>query len=193
MRIVTYRRAINSFALYKSPGVDGIFPALLQKAQEVVIPHLVRIFCACLLTGYVPAVWGQVKVVFIPKPNRNCYSGPRDYRPNSLTSFFLKTLERLVDKYLRDVALGLVPLHSNQCAYQTGKSVETALHQLMVRVEKVLDQQETSLGVLLDTEGAFNNTCYDAMCDALVGHGSEYTIVQRIRATWLWQPSIEHL
>ena len=58
-RVVTYRRvewAIDSFAPYKSPGVDGIFPALLQRAQEVVIPYLVRIFRACLATGYVPAI-----------------------------------------------------------------------------------------------------------------------------------------
>jgi hypothetical protein len=80
-RVVTYRRvewAIASFAPYKSSGVDGIFPALLQKGQEVIIPHLVRIFCACLSTGYVPVIWRQVKIVFIPKPGRNSYSGPRD-------------------------------------------------------------------------------------------------------------------
>jgi hypothetical protein len=50
-RVVTYRRvewAIDSYAPYKSPGVDGIFPALLQKVREVVIPYLVRIFLACL-------------------------------------------------------------------------------------------------------------------------------------------------
>jgi hypothetical protein len=105
--VVTYRRvewAIDTFAQYKSPGVDGIFPALLQQALEIVTPHLVRIFRACLVTGYVPAMWRQVKVVFIPKPGRNCYSGPRDYRPISLTSFLLKTMERLVDRYLRDNA-----------------------------------------------------------------------------------------
>jgi hypothetical protein len=78
--------------------------------------------------------------VFIPKPGRNSYSGPRDYRPISLTSFLLKTLGRLVDRYLRDETLALVPMHSNQHAYQAGKSVETALHQLVVRVEKALDQ-----------------------------------------------------
>jgi hypothetical protein len=61
--------------------------------------------------------------------------------------------------------------------------VETALHQLVVRVENVLDQQEIALGVFLDIEGAFNNTCYDTMCDALVRHGSKYTIVWWIRAT----------
>jgi len=60
MRVVTFRRvewAIDSFAPYKSPGVDGTFPALLQQAREVVIPYLVRIIRACLATGYVPAIW----------------------------------------------------------------------------------------------------------------------------------------
>jgi hypothetical protein len=128
-------------------------------------------------------MWRQVKVVFIPKPGRNSYSGPRDYRPISPTSFLLKTMERLVDGYLRYETLALVPLYSNQHAYPAGKSVETALHQLVVRVEKALDQQEVALGSFLDIEGAFNNTCHDTMCDALVRHGSEYTIVRWIRAT----------
>jgi hypothetical protein len=115
--VVTFRRvewAIDSFPLYKSPGVEGIFPALLQQAREVVIPYLVRIFRACLATACVPAIWRQVKVVFIHTPGRNTYSGPRDYRPISLTSFLLKTMERLVDRYLRDEALAIVSLHPNQ-------------------------------------------------------------------------------
>ena len=141
MKVVTYRRvewAIDSFAPYKSPGADGTFPALLQLAREIVIPRLVRIFRACLSTGYVPAIWRQVKVVFIPKPGKDSYSGPRDYRPISPTSFLLKTMERLVDRHLRD-DLAFTPLHSNQHAYQAGKSVETVLHQLVVRVGKALD------------------------------------------------------
>jgi len=123
-RVVTFRRvewAIDFFAPYKSPGVDGIFPALLQQAPEVVIPYMVSIFRAFLATGYVPAVWQQVKVVFIPKPGRSTYSGPRDFRPISLTSFLLKTMERLVDRFLRDEALAIVPLHPHQHAYQAGK------------------------------------------------------------------------
>jgi len=83
--------------------------------------------------------------VFIPKPSRNSYSGPTRYRHNSLTSFLLKTMERLVDRYLQEKALALMPLHPNQHAYQAGKSVEMALHQLVL-VQKVLDQQETDLG-----------------------------------------------
>jgi len=68
----------------------------------------------------------------------------------TLHFILLKTMERLVDRYLRDEALALVPLHPNQQGYQAGKSVETALQQLVLQVEKVLDQQETALGVFLD-------------------------------------------
>ena len=179
-RIVTYRRvrwAIDSFAPYRSPGMDGIFLALLQEGWEILIPYLVRIFRACLATGYISAMWRQVKVLFIPKPSSNSYCGPRDLRPISLTLFLLKTIERLVDRFLRDEILALQPLHSNQHAYRAGKSVETALHQLMVWVEKALDQQEIALDVFLDTEGVFNNTSYDSMCVALARHEAYHTIV----------------
>jgi hypothetical protein len=95
----------------------------------------------------------------------------------------LKTLERLVDRFLRDEILASQPLHPNQHAYQAGKSVETALHQLVVRIEKALDQQEVALGAFLDIEGAFNNTSYDSMCTALARHGVNHTIIRWVKAT----------
>jgi hypothetical protein len=50
-------------------------------------------------------------------------------------------MERLVDRYLRNEALAIVPLHPNQHAYQAGKSVEMSLHQLVVWVEKALGRE----------------------------------------------------
>jgi hypothetical protein len=87
-------------------------------------------------------------------------------------------MERLVDRFLKDKILALKPLHPNQHAYQTGKSVKTALYQLVVWVAKAFHQQEITLGIFLDIEGAFNNTSYDSMCAALAKHGVDYTIVQ---------------
>jgi len=86
-RVVTYGRvvwAIDSFAPYKSPRMDGIFLALLQEGWRVLVPYLVTTFHACLATGYIPAIWCQVKVVFIPKPGGNSHGGPKDFRPTSL-------------------------------------------------------------------------------------------------------------
>ena len=92
-------------------------------------------------------------------------------------------MDRLADGFLRDEILAFKPLHPNQHAYQTGKSVDMALHQLVVRVEKALDQREIILGVFLDIEGAFNSTSYDSMHAALTRHGVDYTIIRWIRAT----------
>jgi hypothetical protein len=92
-------------------------------------------------------------------------------------------MERLVDRYLRDETLALRPLHPNQHAYQTGKSVDTTLHQLVVRVEKALDKREIAFGIFLDIEGAFNSTSYDSKCAALARHGVDHTITRWIRAT----------
>jgi len=67
-------------------------------------------------------------------------------------------------------------------------SVVTALYQLVVGVEKALDQQKTALGIFLDTEGEFSNTYCDCICAALAKHGVDYTIVRWIRTTlegWL--------
>jgi hypothetical protein len=83
-------------------------------------------------TGYIPTIWYQVKVELITQPGTNSCTGPRDFGPTRLTSFLLKTMERSVDKYLRDGALTLRPLHSKQHIYKAGKSVEMALHQLVV-------------------------------------------------------------
>jgi hypothetical protein len=72
-------------------------------------------------------------------------------------------MERLVDRHLRDEVVVFKPLHPNQHVYQTGKSVDMALHQLVVRNEKALDQREIALDVFLDFEWVFNSTSYDSM------------------------------
>lgn len=43
--------------------------------------------------------------------------------------------------------------------------------QLVLRVEKALDQHDTASGVFLGIEWGLNNTCYDKMFDALVRYG----------------------
>jgi hypothetical protein len=58
-----------------------------------------------------------------------------------------------------------------------------AIHQLIVQVEKVLDQWELAMGVFLDTEGAYNYISFDSVCTALCSHGVNVTIVRWIGAT----------
>jgi hypothetical protein len=73
-------------------------------------------------------------------------------------SVILKTPEKLLDRHIRGGVLVERPLHQNQSAYRAGMSMETALFQVVHRLEKCLEHKEIALGAFLDIEGAFDNS-----------------------------------
>ncbi len=77
----------------------------------------------------------RLEVLYLPKPGRDCGSA-KSYGPISLSSFFLKTLERIIEIHIRDTVLSVKPLHSNQFAYQPGKSTVAALQALKKKINK---------------------------------------------------------
>jgi hypothetical protein len=141
------KRAINEFSPFKAAGEDRIFPALSKNGIEFIANNLVKIFTACWPLPYMHKSWQKVKVIFIPKPGRESYELAKSFRPISLTSFLLKTLERFVEQSIRDGPLKKYPLHESQHAYQEGKSAETALHNLVSRVEGALEQNSFAMGL----------------------------------------------
>jgi hypothetical protein len=70
-----------------------------------------------------PTAWRQVKVKFIPKPGKLDYTEVNAYHPISLSSLTLKTMEKLVDRHIRDGALKKYPLHRNQHVYSLTHSL----------------------------------------------------------------------
>ena len=112
-----------------------------------------------------------MRVLFIPKLGQLSYHSAKVFRPISLTSFILKSLEKLIDRYLRDGVLRTFQLHYRQYAYQPRKSAETALHHLVSRIEKVLNQNQQALGCFIDIDGAFNNMIFVAIAKACAEHG----------------------
>ena len=95
----------------------------------------------------------------------------KDYRPISLTSFLLKTLERLVDGYFKEGPLKIWLLHEEQHAYRTGRSVETALLSLVNFIEDQLELKGICIGAFLDVEGAFNQTSREVIRKGAEEHG----------------------
>lgn len=174
------RWALNSFSPYKSPGPDGVFPALLQEGVNQIIESLHVIFTACLTLGFIPSKWRNVKVTFIPKPGRNDYEEAKNHRGISLSSFLLKTLERLVDRYIKEVVLIRKPLHLNQHAYQRGKSTMSAIHKLSKHIESALHCNEHVLAVFADIEGAFDKASFESFADAAKSHDMEPFIIEWI-------------
>jgi ribonuclease HI len=158
--------ALNGFKPYKSAGPDRIIPAEIQRNSAVILPWLEAIFRGCLELVYIPRKWTEVRVVFIPKSGKSSHAYPKDLRPLTLSSFLLKTLERLIDVVIRSK---IEPRNwaMSQHAYCKGKSVDTALHELVRMIEKSIYTQEFCMVTFLDIEGAFNNVKTEAIMDGL--------------------------
>lgn len=172
--------AINSFQPYKSPGVDNIYPALLQEGLKEIIPHLIIIMRSSLALGYVPRIWRRARVTFIPKAGKKDIMQAKSYRPISLASFLLKTMEKAVDNYIRMELLETSPLHPQQHAYRAGRSTDTALYELTSTIRETLDCKETAICVFLDIAGAFDNTSHESMIEVLGRRGLDRTTVRWI-------------
>jgi ribonuclease HI len=166
------RHAVKSFKSFKSPGKDGLFPALLQKGLEILMPHLRKLYIWSYTYGHVPEIWRGVKVIFIPKLGKDPEE-PRSYRPINLTSFNLKTMEKIVDSHLRTEPLSRQQLDASQHAYQQGKSTVSALHQLVSKVENSLEHKQIALAAFLDIEGAFDNASHQSIKQAALDKGIE--------------------
>lgn len=161
------KSAIRSFSPYKTPGTDGIFPAMMQWGEDLIAPRLRGIFVTCLATGYVPRLWREAKVVFLPKPGKKDYAEAKSFRPISLTSFLLKTMERVVADCLESTSLMQNPLSRCQHAYRAGRSTESALHELVRVVEKELFSGGIAMATFMDIEGAFDKICFGRLRQAL--------------------------
>jgi ribonuclease HI len=190
--IVTERRlmwAFRSMSPFKSPGEDKIFPALIQKGMQYLATPICYILRASLAIGYIPKIWQTARVAFVPKPGRLDYSEAKSFRPISLTSFLLKGLEKLVDRFLREGPLMRLPLHPRQHAFQAGKSTESALHQLVERLERAVEHNQFALAIFFDIEGAFNNVT-PASIDSAMKDWTVATPVKRWISTMLSQRKI---
>jgi hypothetical protein len=100
--------AVFSFQPYKSPGTDRIMPIILQQGFQLLAAKLLMLLRASLALGYIPISWRHIRVVFIPTPGK-ALSQANSLRHISLMSFILKTLEKLLDRHIRDGVLVETP------------------------------------------------------------------------------------
>ena len=159
--------AISSFKPYKSPGPDGIYPALLQQGIKELTPFLVTLYRESIRERRPAKEWLENKAVFIPKPGKADYTDPKSYRPISLSSFILKGLERLIHWQLLDTNLKRKPFPKNLYSYREGISTETALHRTISKIESTLSNNQIAIVVFLDISGAFSEASIQGMLNAL--------------------------
>jgi len=118
-------------------------------------------------------------VVFIPKAGKATHTTAKDFRPISLTSFLLKSFERMISLHIR-ATIDPTQISEAQHAYTKGKSTESALHLVVNSIGKSLNIKEYTLIAFLDIEGAFNNVLPTAITESLTELGVEPPMVRLI-------------
>ena len=176
INIEAVKASIKSFAPYKSPGIDGIYPALLQQGIDFLSKYILEIYRDCLAQGKSPRRWLETKVVFIPKPGKPGYDTSESFRPISLFSFLLKGLERIIHWYLNKTCL-IEKLHKNIFAYREGISTEDSLHGLVHKIEKALENQQQVMVLFLDLSAAFSSVTVSGIIKNLKNLGCEPEIL----------------
>ena len=57
--------AVKGFKPFKAPGMDGIYPILLQRGIDILLPHLKKMFKLSICAGKLAKSWLQIKTIFI--------------------------------------------------------------------------------------------------------------------------------
>nr|CAI5842201.1 unnamed protein product [Callosobruchus analis] len=116
--------------------------------------------------------WGSSDINTRGRTGRVDTPLPNSFRPTCLTSFFLKTLERIVDKHISEGPLRVIPLNPDQFAYTAGESTDFALHNLVGKIDHSLNNKEIAL-VALVKRGLESITCDWIRC--MLGYGNILT------------------
>lgn len=129
--------------------------------------------------------WWITRVVFIPRPGRIDYNQAGAYRPISLTSSLLKTMERLIDRHVRDGPLRPRPLYALEFAYQATNPQKQHCTSLYMDWRTQRPEKKGLPGSgsssSFDIERAFNCTTVESICRAAGRHGLEHTVTRWIR------------
>ncbi|KAL0162331.1 hypothetical protein M9458_041727 [Cirrhinus mrigala] len=103
----------------KAPGPDGVTPTCLKTCADQLAPIFSQIFNRSLELCEVPSCFKRSTIIPVPKKPK--ITGLNDYRPVALTSVVMKSFEKLVLAYLKDITGPLLgPLQFAYHANSTG-------------------------------------------------------------------------
>jgi hypothetical protein len=148
-------REVSGLLPTKSPGPDGIHPAILKPLAGILAKPLSALFNASLMRASLPRDWKMAAITPIHKGGSRAVA--LNYRPVSLTSVVLKILERIIAaNIVQHVAVNHL-LSAEQHGFVKKKSCLTNLISFLDEITKRLDKGEPVEVWYLDFQKAFDS------------------------------------
>ena len=127
----------------------------MKEGAEEISHSLSRIFQLSLCSGTLPQDWISAHIV--PVHKKNDKSNPSNYRPISLTSIVVKTLERLVHRVVVSALERQGLLSKYQHGFHVGHSTVSLLSEAVHDWAFALEQRNSVHSLFLDLAKAFDS------------------------------------
>lgn len=165
----------------KSPGVDGIPNAFLVRYAEWCAKYLCLLFNKSLECSELPEDWVYAKITPIPKGNEN-RSHLSSYRPISILSTCVKTLEHIIFKHISQFLESNCIVDARQHGFRRGRSTVTQLLETVHDFAATLDKRGQVDVIFLDFEKAFDRVSHSKLLSKLTAILKNETLVAWIKS-----------
>lgn len=175
------KTAIKSMRTKGAPGVDDIPPAFIKNLGPVALEELLEIANHSFLTGEVPKSWRHAIIIPLLKAGKPA-SQIASFRPISLTSCLMKTVERLVVNRLYYLAETRGWLTSAQAGFRKQRSCEDQILRLTQGVSDGLQRGKRTLMVLIDYSKAYDRVWQEELMMGMIEKGVPMLFMRWIRS-----------
>lgn len=156
------RSALKKLKTKKSPGPDAITNEMLIHLGNAAVNKLLEIFNLSWQEGNVPQVWKEATMIPVYKKGKDRKKAS-SYRPISLTSCVVKTMERIVNRRLLWYLETNHILAPEQAGFRQFHSTEDQATYLSQEVEDAFQAQKLVFTVWIDLQKAFDKVWTDGL------------------------------
>lgn len=159
-------RIVKGLKRHKAVGVGIVANEALILCVDIIEKHLEHLFEACLRLSYHPKIFKDSRTIALPKPDKDSYACPKNWRPITLLGAMSKVLDKLLANRLTNFALRTGCLPPNQFGLP-GKSTTSALQFLLNEVYTGWSVDEKVTLLSLDITGAYPRVNRDRLLEAM--------------------------
>ena len=154
--------AINKLKKKKSPGPDGITNEMIIHLHTTARLKLLEIFNLSWEKGEVPQMWKEAIMIPIHKKGKD-KSKSASYRPISLTSCVVKTMERIINHRLMCFLETEKIISEEQSGFRQFRSTEDQVTYLSQEIEDAFQEKKVLYATWIDLQKAFDKVWTDGL------------------------------
>ena len=173
-KIIKSLKDTNALGPYEVPV------SLVKECVEELCAPLCAIVNSSFIEGIYPDIFKLGKI--IPLFKKGDRTDPANYRPITLLSVFAKIHEKAIAIRLLEHLVKHELITKHQYAYQSGKSVQQAIFELVSAVFDSLENHELTIGLFHDMSKAYDNVYHEGLFNKLEAKGFRGTALALLKS-----------